>query len=393
MKIMAINAGSSSLKFSLFDMATEKVLISGLFERIGISNSGYKIKYQGNTLEELVKLNNHADAVKILLDKLLELKVINNLEEIDGIGHRIVHGGTEYTKSVLVDDKIIEDLDSISDLAPLHNPAHVLGIKAFKEVLPNTKMTVVFDTAFHQTMEKEQYLYAVPYRWYTDYKVRKYGFHGTSHRYISMTISEVLKRNDLKLITCHLGNGSSIAAIKDGKCFDTSMGFTPHAGVVMGTRSGDIDVTLIPYIMNKSNITLEDAINILNKESGYLGISGISSDNRDIQKGIDENNERCILARNMLVDSIVKYISYYYVMLDGVDVICFAGGIGENSPEVRSSVIKKLEVLGIKIDSEKNNVRGELREISDAYSKTKVYIVPTNEELMIARDTLELINS
>ncbi len=391
MKIMSINAGSSSLKFSLFDMNTNEVLVSGLFERIGIDGSCYTIKNSEFKIKQEVQLKDHSDAVKILLDKLIELKIINSLEEIDGIGHRVVHGGANYTESVVVTDKVIDDIVKLSDLAPLHNPAHVIGIKAFKEVLPNTPMVVVFDTAFHQTMPKENYLYAVPYSWYEKYGVRKYGFHGTSHRYITKKISEVLGRDDLRIISCHLGQGGSIAAIKNGKCVDTTMGFTPLAGIVMGTRSGDVDPSIIPFVMEKEGLSAGEVVNALNKKSGLLGVSEISSDSRDIENAIKEGNEKASLAQKMFVNSVVKYISQYYVELGGVDVITFTAGIGENSVQTRLEIIEKLAPLGIKMDIEANNVRGEVKCISSKDSSSLVYLVPTDEELMIAMDTLALI--
>lgn len=391
MKIMSINAGSSSLKFSLFNMDTNEVLVSGLFERIGIEGSCYTIKNSDFKIKQEVVLNNHSDAVKILLEKLIELKIINSLEEIDGIGHRVVHGGDKYTDSVVVTDKVVEDIIKFSDYAPLHNPAHAVCIKAFREVLPNTPMTVVFDTAFHQTIEKDRYLYAIPYEWYEKYHVRKYGAHGTSHRYVSKKIAEVLGRDDLKIICCHLGNGSSITAIKDGKCVDTSMGFTPHAGVVMGTRSGDIDVSLVPYVMEKEGKSVGEIMDILNKKSGFLGVSQLSSDSRDIEDAIKAGNEQAILAQKMFVNSVVKYISQYYVEMGGCDVLAFTAGIGENSISTRLQIVEQLACLGIKLDVEANNVRGEVKCISSKDSSCLVYLVPTNEELMIAMDTLALI--
>ena len=391
MKIMSINAGSSSLKFSLFNMDTNEVLVSGLFERIGIEGSAYTIKNSEFKIKQEVVLNNHGDAVKILLDKLIELKIINSLEEIDGIGHRVVHGGDKYTDSVVVSDQVVEDIIRFSDYAPLHNPAHAVCIKAFREVLPNTPMTVVFDTAFHQTMAKDRYLYAGPYEWYEKYQVRKYGAHGTSHRYVSKKIAEELGKDDLRIIVCHLGNGSSITAVKDGKCVDTSMGFTPHAGVVMGTRSGDIDVSLVPYVMEKEGKSVGEIMDILNKKSGFLGISQLSSDSRDIEDAIKEGNEQAILAQKMFVNSVVKYIANYYVEMGGCDVLAFTAGIGENSISTRAQIVEELACLGIKLDVEANNVRGELTCISSKDSNTLVYLVPTNEELMIAMDTLALI--
>ncbi|CCZ58653.1 acetate kinase 2 [Clostridium sp. CAG:710] len=391
MKIMSINAGSSSLKFSLFNMDTKEILLSGLFERIGIEGSCYTLEYGEYKIKNEALMETHLDAVKILMDKLLELKIVNSLEEIDGIGHRIVHGGAIYKESVVVTDKVLDDIIALSDLAPLHNPAHAMCIKAFREVLPNTPMVVVFDTAFHQTIEKDRFLYPVPYNWYTDYQVRKYGAHGTSHRYVAKKLQEELGRDDLNIISCHLGNGGSITAISCGKCVDTSMGFTPHAGIMMGTRSGDIDVSMVPYVMEKEGKSAGEIMNDLNKKSGFLGISGLSSDSRDIEDGIKEGNERCILAQKMFVNSVIKYIAQYYVLLGHVDVIAFTAGIGEKSISTRSDIIERLAPLGIEIDPEENNVRGKFKKISSKKSSVDIYVVPTNEELMIAEDTLNLI--
>lgn len=392
MKIMSINAGSSSLKFSLFNMDTKEVIVSGLFERIGISGSCYTIKYNGYKIKEEVLMNSHSDAVKILIDKILELGIINSLEEIGGVGHRVVHGGSLYDCSVLITDKVMDDIIGLSDLAPLHNPANAICINAFREVLPNVPMSVVFDTAFHQSIEKDRYLYPVPYSWYSDYKVRKYGAHGTSHRYVAQTLSEKLGRDDLNIICCHLGNGGSITAISNGKCVDTSMGFTPHAGIMMGTRSGDIDVSMVPYVMEKAGKSAGEVMDDLNKKSGLLGVSQLSSDSRDIEDGIKEGNEDCILAQKMYVNSVVKYIAQYYVTLGHVDVIAFTAGIGENSISTRKDIIDAVSCLGIKIDDDKNNIRGKFSKISADDSSVDVYVVPTNEELMIAEDTINLID-
>ena len=392
MKIMSINAGSSSLKFSLFNMDTKEVLLSGLFERIGIEGSCYTLEYGEYKIKNEALMETHLDAVKILMDKLLELKIVNSLEEIDGIGHRIVHGGAIYKESVVVTDKVLDDIIALSDLAPLHNPAHAMCIKAFREVLPNTPMVVVFDTAFHQTIEKDRFLYPVPYNWYTDYQVRKYGAHGTSHRYVAKKLQEELGRDDLNIISCHLGNGGSITAISNGKCVDTSMGFTPHAGIMMGTRSGDIDVSIVPYVMEKEGKSANEIMNDLNKKSGFLGISELSSDSRDIENGIKEGNEKCILAQKMYINSIVKYIAQYYVLLGKVDALVFTAGIGENSPETRLAVVEALAPLGIKIDALKNNVRGKFTQVNADDSTCEIYVLPTNEELMIAKDTLDIIN-
>ena len=393
MKIMSINCGSSSLKYSLYEMPEKTVISSGLFERIGIDGGFYTIKYNGEKIKEEIEMKDHTDAVNILFDKLITLGIISSLEEIDGVGHRVVHGGDKYSEAVRVTDEVVSYIGDIKDFAPLHNPAHVLGINAFREVLPNVPMVVVFDTAFHQTMAEENYLYAVPYEWYEKHGVRKYGFHGTSHRYIAKTISEVLGKDNLRIISCHLGNGGSVCAIKDGKCVDTSMGFTPLAGIVMGTRSGDVDASIIPYVMEKEGMNASEVVDALNKKSGFLGLSGKSSDSRDIEDGCHEGDKRCILANDKFVNSVVDYIARYYVELGGADVICFTAGIGEKSVDARLQIIEKLACLGIKLDVEANNVRGEFRKISAKDSSVEVYIVPTDEELMIATDTMNLIQN
>lgn len=392
MKIMSINAGSSSLKFSLFNMDNEEVIASGLFERIGIDQSAYTIKYNGEKIKQEVDLPDHSVAVSILLEKLVELGIIKSLDEINGVGHRVVSGGDKYSESILVTDKVVQDIIELKDYAPLHNPAHVLGINAFREALPEVPMSVVFDTAFHQTMDPVSYLYPVPYSWYENYKVRKYGAHGTSHRYIALSIAEELKRDDLKIISCHLGNGGSITAIKDGKCVDTSMGFTPLAGIMMGTRSGDIDPSIIPFVMEKEGKNAGEIIDDLNKKSGFLGLSCLSSDSRDIENGIAEGNEKCKLAQDKYIRTVVDHIAKYYVLLGGCDVLCFTAGIGENSKSIRAQIVEKLACLGFKLDAEANDVRGEFRKISAEDSSSLIYIIPTDEELMIARDTLNLIN-
>lgn len=392
MKIMSVNAGSSSLKFSLFDMKKDEVIISGLFERIGIEGSKYTLKYHGDKIVHECELKDHSDAVKILLEQLINLKAIDTLEEIDGIGHRIVHGADKYSDSVMITDEVLDDILRFSDYAPLHNPAHALCIKAFREVLPRTPMVAVFDTAFHQSMEKDRYLYAVPYDWYRKYQVRKYGAHGTSHRYVTLRMKEEFGRDDFKIIICHLGNGSSLSAVKNGKCVDTSMGFTPLAGVVMGTRCGDIDVSLIPYVMEKEGKSMGEIMEELNKKSGFLGISEFSSDSRDIEDGIKEGKEQCELAQKMFINSVVKYIAQYYVELGGADAICFTAGIGENSISSRLQIVEKLSALGIKIDVEANNVRGKFQKISAKDSSVALYVVPTDEELMIAKDTMDIVN-
>ena len=390
MKILSVNAGSSSLKFQMYEMPEEKVLISGVFERIGIENSFYTIKLNGEKIKKEVVLSNHTDAVKILTNELLENNIVSDLSEIKAIGHRMVHGGEKYASSVLLTEDVITAVEELSDLAPLHNPANLVGVRAFKEVIPSAVAVGVFDTAFHQTMEEENFLYPVPYEWYKEYGVRKYGFHGTSHKYVSEKMASILGKEETKIITCHIGNGGSLAAVKNGKCIDTSMGFTPNAGIIMGSRSGDIDASLIPFVMKKTGMNISEIDNALNKKSGLLGISGVSSDSRDIEDGIKSGNDRCKLAQEMYVNKIVKYIAEYYVELGGADAIVFTAGVGENSITTRKQTIDKLACLGIKLDEQRNNVRAEVALISTDDSSVKVYVIPTDEEVMIARDTYKL---
>ncbi len=392
MKIISINAGSSSLKFSLFEMDNETVIASGLFERIGIEGSKYTIKFNGEKIGQEVDLPTHVDAVNILLDKLTDLNIISSLDEIHGVGHRIVQGKDIFKESVIVTDEVMEKLETIKGFAPLHNPANMLGIEAFRKVMPNTPMVAVFDTAFHQTMDKTTFLYPVPYSWYEDYGVRKYGAHGTSHRYIAETVKELLGKDEFRLISCHIGNGGSITAIKDGKCVDTSMGFTPLAGIMMGTRSGDVDPSIIPYVMEQEGKNASEIIDDLNKRSGLFGMSEYSSDMRDILEKCDLQDEKAIVARDKYVRRVVDYIAQYYVLLGGADVIVFTAGVGENSIPVRRQICEELACLGVKIDLDLNNKRGELVKISSDDSSIAVYVIPTDEELMIARDTLHLIN-
>lgn len=391
MKILSVNAGSSSLKFTLFELPEKNELISGTFEKIGIGNSFYTIKINGEKIKREVDLKDHGVAVNILIEELLNNGVISSLDDLDGIGHRVVNGGPKYSKTFIITDEFMEEAKDIIDFAPVHNPAHITGIKAFREALPTTPQTVVFDTAFHSTMEPTEYLYAVPYEWFEKYSVRKYGAHGTSHRYVYKTICEYMGRDDLKVINCHLGNGSSLCAVDAGRVVDTSMGFTPLVGVPMGTRSGDIDPSIIPYIMLKENKTCQEVIDDLNKKSGLLGISGVSSDSRDIEDGIKAGNERCALINEMLCRRIANYIAMYNNMLNGADVITFTAGIGENSAQTRQRVIELVQSLGVKIDPERNDVRGKFTLISTDDSKMPIYIVPTNEELMIAMETYDLI--
>lgn len=390
MKILSVNCGSSSLKFQMYEMPEEKALISGVFERIGIGESFYTIKFNGEKTKVEVELNDHKTAFEILIKELIERKVVESLDEIKGIGHRVVQGGTYFDKTVVVDDDVLAKIDELCVLAPLHNPAAIVGIKAAQEVVPGAVQTVVFDTAFHQTMPKENYLYALPYDWCEKYKIRRYGAHGTSHKYVSLRMNEILGRVNTKLITCHIGNGASISAVKDGHCINTSMGLTPNAGLIMGSRCGDIDATILTYLMDKENISAKEMDRILNKESGLLGISGVSSDSRDIEDGINVGNERCLLAQKMYVKRIVEYIAKYYVELGGCDAIIFTAGVGENSKATRREVMDSLAALGVKVDEKANDCRGEERLITTEDSAIPCYIIPTDEEVMIARDTYEL---
>lgn len=391
MKILSVNAGSSSLKFTLFEVPENKELISGTFEKIGIGNSCYTIKLNGEKIKREVDLKDHSVAVKYLIEELLGNKVIDSLDDLDGVGHRIVHGGPNFSKSMIINEEFLKEFNNCIEFAPLHNPAHLTGIHAFMDALPNVPQVGVFDTAFHQSMKEEEYLYGVPYEWNQKYGVRRYGAHGTSHRYVYKTICEVMGRDDLKVINCHIGNGSSLCAIDSGRVLHTSMGFTPLAGVIMGTRSGDVDPSIIPFIMKKENKTCEEVINDLNKKSGLLGISGVSPDSRDIEAGMEKGDERCILANEMLCRSVANYIAMYNNLLGGADVITFTAGLGENSKITRKRVIELVASLGLKIDEKRNDVRGVQTLISADDSSIPIYIVPTNEELMIASDTYELI--
>ena len=390
MIVLSVNAGSSSLKFQTFDMPEEKVLISGVFERIGIKDSFYTIKLNGEKIKKEADLKNHEVAFQILMEELIENKIVSSLDEIKAIGHRIVQGGSYFDRTEEMTDENIKKVRELSTLAPLHNPAAVKGIKAAKVVVPNALQTGVFDTAFHQTIEEENYLYPVPYEWCEKYQIRKYGAHGTSHKYVSTRMNEILGRYNTKLITCHIGNGASISAINEGICVNTSMGLTPNAGLMMGSRCGDMDATIITYMMHELECTPEEMDDILNKQSGLLGISGISSDSRDIEDGMKIGNPRCILAQKMFTNRIIDHIAKYYVELGGCDAIVFTAGIGENSIHTRREVIDGLAVLGIKIDEEANDCRGVEKLITTEDSTIPCYVIPTNEELMIARDTYML---
>lgn len=393
MKILSVNAGSSSLKFQMYEMPEEKVLISGVFERIGLENSFYTIKLNGEKIKNEEPLPNHSVAVEFLIQELLKNKVIEFLDEIKGVGHRLVHGGDKYASSVIINDDVIKTVEELSDLAPLHNPANLMGVRAFMKEIPGAVQVGCFDTAFHQTMKEDRYLYAVPYEWYKNYGIRKYGFHGMSHRYVSERVNELLDKQYSNVIVCHLGNGGSISAVRDGRCVDTTMGFTPNAGIVMGSRSGDIDYSMIPYLMKKTGMSIEEIDNALNKKSGMLGISGVSSDFRDIDAAIAKKDKQSIMAHYLYVNSIVSYIARFYVELGGADAICFTAGVGENAPHVRRMVMDRLSCLGIKVDREANEeIRfGKEGIISTPDSSVPCYVIPTDEEVMIARDTYQFI--
>lgn len=396
MKILIINCGSSSLKYKLIDMINEKDIISGIVERIGLEQARLVQKNEIGEkyiIEEEIK--NHKDAIDIVLSTLTDPKVgvIKSIDEITAVGHRVVHGGERYSSSVIVDEEVIDYLNECSKLAPLHNPANIIGIRACQSLMPDKKMVVVFDTAFHGTLPEKAYIYAIDYDLYKKHKIRKYGFHGTSHKYVAHKVSEAMGKDikDLKIISCHLGNGASISAIKGGQCIDTTMGFTPLAGIPMGTRSGNIDPSIIPFLIEECGYSIEEVSEALNKNSGVLGISGVSSDFRDIENAALEGDKRAQLALDIFHYRIRAEIGSFIVNMGGVDVIVFTAGVGENSPETREECLKNLEFLGLAIDREKNKIRGKLAEISTLDSKIKAYVVPTNEELMIAKETMELI--
>lgn len=388
MKIIAVNAGSSSLKFQLLNMPEETVIASGLIERIGMCDAISTVKYQGEKHQIIKNIEDHEVAVNILLEGLVKYNIIKSLDEIEGVGHRVVQGGEKFLKSVLITDEVIREIALLNDLAPLHNPANITGIRAFRKVLPNIKQAAIFDTTFHTTMNEVTYLYATPYEWYEKYGVRKYGFHGTSHQYVSEKAAEMLGKKDAKIIVCHLGNGASICAVDSGKSIDTSMGFTPLEGIPMGTRSGNIDPAIIDFIVDKKGQSLKAVLNDLNKNSGYLGVSGLSSDNRDIVDAMYDGNNRARLAYEIQIKRIIDYIGSYYVQLGGLDALVFTAGIGENSTEVRRDITKKLGVLGVEIDKKLNETRGTV-DISSEKSKVKVYAIPTDEEVMIAREVFK----
>lgn len=396
-KIISVNAGSSSLKFQLFEMPTEEVLTSGIIEKIGFEDAIFTIKVNGEKVKKVLPILDHTKAVALLLEALVEHKIVNSLDEITGAGHRAVHGGEIFTESVAVNDEVVEKFSSLNDLAPLHNPAGLIGYNAFKENLPNCKHVFVFDTAFHSTMPRESYMYALPRKYYDEYKVRRYGFHGTSHMYVSQRCAEVMGKDikDTKIITCHLGNGASITAVDGGKSINTSMGFTPLAGVMMGTRCGDIDPAIVTYLMKKTGMTPDEMDNVMNKQSGMLGVSGISSDARDIEDGYMAGNDDAVLTTEMYVNRVINVVGGYYAQMGGADAIVFTGGIGENDANIRKLVCNRLEAaFGVVIDEELNaKSRGKEVLLSKPESKVQVWLLPTNEELMIARDTYRLIEA
>jgi len=395
MKILVLNSGSSSLKYQLIDMTNEEVIAKGNFERIGQGNSflTHKVGEEKHLIECPVK--NHEEAIKVVLEQFTneEYGVIKDLNEIDAVGHRLVHGGEKFASSVVITDEVIEKVKECSSLAPLHNPAGILGIEACRRLMPNTPMAGVFDTAFHQTMPKEHYIYPIPYEYYEKYGIRKYGFHGTSHRFVSERAAELMggQRDDLRIVTCHLGQGASLAAIKGGKCLDTSMGLTPLAGIPMGTRCGDIDPAIVKYLMDTENLSISEVDTILNKKSGAFGVSGVSPDFRDIEIEADKGNERAKLALDNYNYLVAQYVGRYAVTLQGIDAIVFTAGIGENAGSTRKGICDNLAFMGVKIDDEKNATRGQEIEISTPDSKIKVFVIPTNEELVIARDTMNLV--
>lgn len=397
MNILVINCGSSSLKFQLIDAESEKLIAKGLCERIGIDGSKLTYAPTGGEKEEtLAPMENHTDAIRLVLDALTNEKtgVVKSLDEIGAVGHRIVHGGEKFAQSTLIDDEVMAAITECNDLAPLHNPANLIGINACKELMPDTPMAAVFDTAFHQTMPEKAYMYGLPYEYYEKYKIRRYGFHGTSHSYVSRRAAEVLgkKYEDLKIIVCHLGNGASVSAVMNGKCVDTSMGLTPLEGLIMGTRSGDIDPAIIEFIAHKENKSIEEIMSLLNKKSGVLGLSdNLSSDFRDLEAGYRAGNPRAVNAMETFAYRVAKYIGAYTAAMNGVDVICFTAGVGENSAFTRTMICQYLGYLGVELDEEANGKRGEEIAISTPESKTVVMVIPTNEELAIARETYRLI--
>jgi acetate kinase len=395
MKILVINCGSSSLKYQLIDMATEQPLAQGLVERIGLEGAILTQKANGEKYIIEEPMNDHKKAIELVLGALVDNKhgVISDMSEISSVGHRVVHGGEAYADSVLIDENVMSALDDFIKLAPLHNPPNIIGINACKELMPTTPMVAVFDTAFHQTLPKHAYMYSLPYELYSDYGIRKYGFHGTSHKYVSGMAAEMLGKDlkDLRIITCHLGNGASLAAIKNGVCIDTTMGFTPLGGLAMGTRCGNVDPAIVTFLLKECKYSVDQLDTLMNKKSGVYGISGVSSDFRDIEAAAAEGNERAQLALDMFKYRVIQYAGSYTAIMGGVDAIVFTAGLGENGIEIREELGNSFSFVGAKVDKEKNNVRGEARIISTDDSATTLMVIPTNEELMIARDTMKLV--
>lgn len=393
MNILVINCGSSSLKFQVIDPQNEEVKAKGLVERIGIPDS--RVKYEptgGEKIEINTDIPDHKVGIKLVIDALTDPNhgIIKSMDEIEAVGHRVVHGAEEFNQSVVINDEVMAALERSSELAPLHNPANIQGIEACKELMPETPMVGVFDTAFHQSIEPVNFIYSIPYEYYENYKIRRYGFHGTSHKYVSERAAAMLGKETANVIVCHLGNGSSISAVKDGKCVDTSMGLTPLEGLTMGTRCGDIDPAIVPFIGKKENLSYDEMDNLMNKKSGVLGISGVSSDFRDLEDAASQGNYRAQLALDIFVSKVVKYIGQYMTHFDYIDAIAFTAGIGENSAVMRKQIIDGLKIFGIEIDEAKNDMRGKEEIVSTENSTAKVMVIPTNEELMIARDTYEL---
>lgn len=393
MYIFAINAGSSSLKFQLLQMPEERVIASGVLERIGLTEGVLTFKYGDQKHTEEMDIPDHITAVDLTLDRLVALGIVENFEAIKGVGHRVVHGGEAFTDSAVITPEVKAGILAVSDLAPLHNPANLIGIEAFEKALPGVLQVAVFDTAFHQTMQPEAYMYATPYAWYEKYGVRKYGFHGSSHKYVSQRVSQLMQRplEDLKMVVCHIGNGASLCAVAQGQSVDTSMGLTPLAGIAMGTRSGDIDPAIIAFIAQKEGKSLDVVLDELNKKSGYLGLSEVSSDSRDLWAAANEGHEKAKLAIVKQAKMIADYIGAYAVNMGGLDAIVFTAGVGENAPETRAMIIERLSFLGATIDAQNNQVRGQEKVISTPDARVQVWVVPTNEEVMIARDTMRFI--
>ena len=397
MKILVVNAGSSSLKFQLFEMPEEKVIISGYIEKVGIEGSFWNTKINGEKIRGEKDLKNHTEAVQVMLDELLKYHAVESLDEIKGVGHRVLHGGEKYSDSILIDDEVVQSVKDLMKLGPLHHPGNLAGIEAMQKALPEVPMVAVYDTAFHQTMPKYNFIYPVPMEWYEKYGVRKYGFHGTSHKYVTQEMKHLLNKEDVNLIIAHIGSGGSLSAVKDGKCYDTTMGLTPLDGIMMGTRSGSIDPSILEYVCKESGMDISEVTNALNKKSGYLGISGYS-DSRDVEQAALRGEENAKLAQRMYNDRVAKFIAQYYIELEGkVDAIVFTAGVGENGTEFRADVLAKLAPLGIKLNVEANNNIASYKEqhegiITSPDSSIPVYVLPTNEELMIAKDTYKLVN-